>query len=172
VTNIVDLPALARQLASRAGGAEANVQAHIQTLLLYGGLNLGEDDLVTVELEAQAGGGRRIDIETGLTVIEVKRDLRQGNVREEAIVEEARLLEWPPGPGHSGRALLTGRPKPPQSWSCRRSSSAVPSASRLRVLPLMIGNRAEHAVQGTTDVVTTSLGCVAGPHEFAAISRR
>lgn len=58
VTNVVDLPALARQLASRAGGAEANIQAHIQTLLLYGGLNLGEDDLITVELEAQAGGGR------------------------------------------------------------------------------------------------------------------
>lgn len=84
MTNVVDLPGLARQLASRAGGAEANIQAHIQTLLLYGGLNLGEDDLVTVELEAQAGGGRRIDVETGLTVIEVKRDLRPGNVLEEA----------------------------------------------------------------------------------------
>ena len=38
----------------------------------------------TVELEAQVGGGRRIDIEVGLTAIEVKRDLRQRGVRDEA----------------------------------------------------------------------------------------
>jgi SAM-dependent methyltransferase len=80
----VDLPALARRLASRSLGAEANVQADIQTLLLYGGLNLGEGDLQVVELEAQAGGGKRIDIEVGFTVIEVKRDLRQAKVREQA----------------------------------------------------------------------------------------
>jgi len=52
------------------------VQADVRTLLLYGGLNLGEDDLVEAELEVQVGGGRRIDIETGLTAIETKRDLR------------------------------------------------------------------------------------------------
>jgi SAM-dependent methyltransferase len=84
VPAVVDLSALARELAGRSSGAEANVQAHIQTMLLYGGLNLGEDDLVTVELEAQVGGGRRIDIEAGLTAIEVKRDLRHRGVREEA----------------------------------------------------------------------------------------
>ena len=49
----------------------------------YGGLNLGEGDL-KVELEAPVGGGRRIDVETGFTVIETKRDLRHGNVRVEA----------------------------------------------------------------------------------------
>jgi len=85
----IDISALARQLASRSLGAEANVQAHIQTLLLYGGLNLGEEDLVSVELEAQVGGGRRIDIEAGLTAIEVKRDLRRGGVRKDAEVQLA-----------------------------------------------------------------------------------
>jgi hypothetical protein len=80
----LDLAALCRQLAGRALGAEANVQAHIQTLLLYGGLCLREGDLVSVELEAHVGGGRRIDIETGLTAIEVKRDLRRVGVREQA----------------------------------------------------------------------------------------
>lgn len=87
----VDLASLARELASRSVGAEANVQAHIQTILLYGGLNLGEDNLQTVELEAQAGGGRRIDIEAGFTVIEVKRDLRLTGVREQA---EAQLAGY------------------------------------------------------------------------------
>ena len=64
---VVDLTALARRLATRSPQAEANKQADIQTLLLYGGLNLGEGDLDVVELEAQVGGGRRIDIEVGLT---------------------------------------------------------------------------------------------------------
>jgi SAM-dependent methyltransferase len=60
------------------------VQADVRTLLLYGGLNLAEGDLVEAELEVQVGGGRRIDIETGLTAIEIKRDLRSTGVREQA----------------------------------------------------------------------------------------
>jgi hypothetical protein len=81
---MLDLAALVRQLAGRTAGAEANVQADVRTLLLYGGLNLGEDDLVEAELEVQVGGGRRIDIETGLTAIEIKRDLRSAGVRAQA----------------------------------------------------------------------------------------
>ena len=81
---VVDLGALVRRLATRSPQAEANKQADIQTLLLYGGLNLGEGDLDVVELEAQVGGGRRIDIEVGLTAIEVKRDLRGAGVCEKA----------------------------------------------------------------------------------------
>ena len=81
---VIDLGALVRRLATRSPQAEANKQADIQTLLLYGGLNLGEGDLDIVELEAQIGGGRRIDIEAGLTAIEVKRDLRGVGVREKA----------------------------------------------------------------------------------------
>jgi hypothetical protein len=60
----INLEQLARRLARRDGGAEANLQADVQTLLLYGGLNLGERDL-NAELEAPVGGGRRIDVETG-----------------------------------------------------------------------------------------------------------
>src|SRR5689334_1755181 len=86
-SKVVDLPKLARELASRSVGAEANVQAHIQTILLFGGLNLGEENLESVELEAQAGGGRRIDIEAGFTVIEVKRDLRVAGVLSQAEVQ-------------------------------------------------------------------------------------
>jgi hypothetical protein len=80
----IELGELTQRLARRDGSAEANLQADLRTLLLYGGLNLGEGDLTEVELEAQVGGGRRIDIEIGLTVIETKRDLRQTNVREKA----------------------------------------------------------------------------------------
>ncbi|MCC6522361.1 MAG: N-6 DNA methylase [Polyangiaceae bacterium] len=59
------------------------VQADVRQLLLTADLNLRDDNL-EVFLEAQAGGGRRIDVEVGATVIEVKRDLRVGNVRVDA----------------------------------------------------------------------------------------
>jgi len=84
LSSTLDLAALVRQLAGRTAGAEANVQADVRTLLLYGGLNLGEVDLVEAELEVQVGGGRRIDIETGLTAIEIKRDLRSTGVSDQA----------------------------------------------------------------------------------------
>ncbi len=45
--------------------------------------NLDEANVVT--LEAQVGDRRRIDVEVGATVIEVKKDLRVGNVLAEAI---------------------------------------------------------------------------------------
>jgi SAM-dependent methyltransferase len=65
--------------------AEAMIQADVRQLLLTADLNLNDADVVDVALEAQAGGGRRIDVEVGATVIEVKRDLRPGNVRAEAV---------------------------------------------------------------------------------------
>ena len=55
-------------------------------MLLYGGLNL-DDPLV--RLETPAPGRRRVDIETGLTVIECKKDLSVGNVRAEAVEQLA-----------------------------------------------------------------------------------
>jgi hypothetical protein len=56
----VNLNQLARRLARRDGGAEANLQADVQSLLLYGGLNLDENDL-NVELEAPAGGAENAE---------------------------------------------------------------------------------------------------------------
>ena len=57
------------------------MQARISQLLLTAPLNLSQEK---VRLEAPVGGGHRIDVEVGTTVIEVKKDLRVGNVREEA----------------------------------------------------------------------------------------
>jgi RecB family endonuclease NucS len=63
---------------------EAEVQADIRQFILSAPFELDEGDVEIVSLEAQVGGGRRIDVEVGSTVIEVKRDLRRGRVREEA----------------------------------------------------------------------------------------
>jgi len=77
------LDALVGRLAQRGGrGAEANIQADIRQFLLTAPLDLEPGDVA--ELEAQVGEGQRIDVEIGATVIEVKRDLRKGRVREDA----------------------------------------------------------------------------------------
>jgi len=82
----IDLDAVAVRLADRAPGrAEATVQSDVRLLLLAARLNLVAGELLDVVLEAPAGKLRRIDVEVGATVIEVKRDLRVGNVRSEAV---------------------------------------------------------------------------------------
>jgi SAM-dependent methyltransferase len=62
---------------------EATVQADVRQLLLTAPLNLDAHQVVT--LEAQVGDRRRIDVEVGATVIEVKKDLRTGSVLVEAV---------------------------------------------------------------------------------------
>jgi hypothetical protein len=68
--------------------SEATVQADVRQFLLTGELGLAEHDL-EVELETQLGDRRRIDIEVGQTVIEVKRDLRSEAVACAAEVQLA-----------------------------------------------------------------------------------
>jgi SAM-dependent methyltransferase len=86
LTNREALRETVRRIAERRPGrSEATLAADIRGLLLSGYLDLDADDLTEVELEAAVGGGRRIDVEVGFTVIEVKRDLRAGDVRDRAI---------------------------------------------------------------------------------------
>jgi SAM-dependent methyltransferase len=81
--------------------SEADVQADIRQLLLSAPLQLDDGDLEIVLLESPLGDRRRIDIEVGSAVIEVKRDLRRGRVRTEAIDQLAGYV--------SARAEQTGR---------------------------------------------------------------
>lgn len=91
-TGQLDLDALARRLAHRdPNRTEANVQSDLHALLLVAPLELEEHDLRDLEvvLEQQAGSRHRIDVEAGLCVFEVKRDLRRGNVRNDAMEQLA-----------------------------------------------------------------------------------
>ena len=63
---------------------EADIQADIYALLTSGGLNLGSDQVARLEVATQDGTRRRLDVEIGHAVIEVKRDLRRHGVMEEA----------------------------------------------------------------------------------------
>lgn len=69
------------------------MQSDLRMLLLAAGLNLRDGDLHDVNLEAPVGVRRRIDVEVGATVFEVKRDLRPGNVRAEAVDQLAGYVQ-------------------------------------------------------------------------------
>lgn len=78
------LAALLERLADRDRvRSEATVQSDVRMLLLTGGLGLTDHDL-PVDLETPVEGRRRIDVEVGYTVIEVKRDLRNPAVVADA----------------------------------------------------------------------------------------
>ncbi|HEY9475583.1 MAG TPA: N-6 DNA methylase, partial [Mycobacteriales bacterium] len=82
----VDLDVLVARLADRRPGrTEANVQSDLHMLLATAPLSLCDSDLRDIVLESPAGQRRRIDVEVGFTVFEVKRDLRVGNVRADAV---------------------------------------------------------------------------------------
>lgn len=80
----LDLSDLVARLATRDPyRTEADIQSDIQTLLLHGGLNL-TDPQVNLEAQVKDGTRRRIDVESGATVIEVKKSLANADVVREA----------------------------------------------------------------------------------------
>lgn len=82
---VADLLAqIARRDATRS---EATLQADVRQLVLAAPLSLSAGDVVTADLETPVGVRRRIDIEVGSCLIEVKRDLAAGNVLPDAIAQ-------------------------------------------------------------------------------------
>lgn len=88
------LVALMDRLILKSGGvrSEATIQSDVRMLLLDPELGLADDDL-EVQLEAQVGGGRRIDVEVGCTVIEVKKSLASPAVVSAAVTQLAGYVE-------------------------------------------------------------------------------
>jgi SAM-dependent methyltransferase len=74
----------ARLAAGSVGRTEADIQSDVRMFLLDAPLDLAGGDLTEVLLEAQAGGGRRIDVEAGAAAIEVKKSLASPKVLEAA----------------------------------------------------------------------------------------
>jgi RecB family endonuclease NucS len=68
--------------------SEATLQADIRQLLLMADFGLSDEDLA-VDLEVAVGDGRRIDIEIGCVVIEVKRSLASEKVVKNAEIQLA-----------------------------------------------------------------------------------
>ena len=59
---------------------EAEIQADVRQFILSAPFELEPGDLADVSLESPVGDRKRIDVEAGSTVIEVKRDLRRERV--------------------------------------------------------------------------------------------
>lgn len=79
------LESIVRRLVARdSHRTEADLQSDLKLFLTTANLDLSEEHL-EIRLESPVGKLRRIDIEVGSTVIEVKKDLRVGNVRSEAL---------------------------------------------------------------------------------------
>ncbi len=68
---------------------EAELQADIYVLLTAGGLQLDPDAVAKLEVQIGDGTRRSLDVEIGHCVIEVKKDLRVGGVRDEAVSQLA-----------------------------------------------------------------------------------
>jgi len=69
-----DVAATLRDLATRnPGRSEADIQAMVRDVLVYGGFDLGDE---AVSLESPAEDRRRLDVAIGAVIIECKRDLR------------------------------------------------------------------------------------------------
>jgi SAM-dependent methyltransferase len=84
-----DIKQIVARLSDRdSGRSEATIQADIRQLLLIAPFDI-EEEFLDAPLEVPVGDGRRIDIEIGLSVIEVKKDLRRESVRNEAITQLA-----------------------------------------------------------------------------------
>ena len=86
----IDTKALLGEMASRnPGRTEADLQSMVRSLLLYGGFDLGDEQ---VRLEAQTSLHTRIDVEVGAVVIECKKDLRSQKILSDAEVQLAGYL--------------------------------------------------------------------------------
>lgn len=76
---------IAQRLASGSPGrTEADIQSDVRKFLLDAPLDIEDAELLDVALEAQAGGGRRIDVEAGCAAIEVKKNLASPQVFDAA----------------------------------------------------------------------------------------
>jgi SAM-dependent methyltransferase len=74
--------------------SEAEIQADVRQFILSAPFELEEKDLSVVALESSVGDRRRIDVEVGSTVIEVKRDLRRDRVKREAEEQLSGYVEF------------------------------------------------------------------------------
>lgn len=82
----LSIEALVLRLADRASRSEATIQSEVRELLLAADFGLAAGDVV---LESPLDDRRRIDVEVGSTVIEVKKRLASGKALDEALIQLA-----------------------------------------------------------------------------------
>jgi SAM-dependent methyltransferase len=87
---LFNISALCSRIANReVPRTEADLQSDIKAFLLTAPFALHDAEVHNVLLESPAGQRRRIDIEVGFAVIEVKKDLRRAGVLADAVTQLA-----------------------------------------------------------------------------------
>lgn len=164
-----DLAATLRDLATRnPGRSEADIQAGVRDVLLYGGFDLGDKSVV---LESPAEGGKRLDVAVGALIIECKKDLRpQGNLTKAETQLGGYLAGKAASGGHYFGLLTDG-----SIWRLYRHTDSGPALVHdLRLSPSRIDERrfrwwlgavlsTEHHVQPTAEAIAIRLGAGAPP---------
>lgn len=89
----VAIEAVSRLAKRDTSRTEADVQADVYLILTAGGLNLDESQVARLEVGTADGTRRRLDVEIGHCVIELKRDLRPPGIRVEAEKQLAAYVE-------------------------------------------------------------------------------
>jgi len=166
--------ALIERLVNKAGGvrSEATIQSDVRMLLLDPEFDLADDDL-EVQLEAPVGHGRRIDVEVGCTVIEVKKSLSSstavqaateqlaGYVRERAAEMGQRYV----GILTDGRMWIAFHEVDGELTEATRHSAAVGTtgiADLLRWLEGVLATR--KGVRPTPNEIAERLGAASSSH--------
>lgn len=168
VVSPFDLPTTLRQLATRnPGRSEADLQAQIRDVLLYGGFDLGDE---AVLLESPADDRRRLDIEVGAVIIECKRDLRPPTQLASA---ERQVGDYLAGKA-ARKQLYAGVLTDGATWLLYRHRDDGPQlVDEFRVSPAATDDRAfrwwlgavlatDHAMAPTASAIEERLGA-AGP---------
>lgn len=83
-----------RLVTRNAQRTEADIQSDVRHFILTAPFELEKDDLQVITLESPLGDRRRIDIEAGSTVIEVKRDLRKEKTKQDAETQLAGYVDY------------------------------------------------------------------------------
>jgi hypothetical protein len=137
-----DLTATLRDLASRnPGRSEADIQAMVRDVLVYGGFDLGDE---AVALESPTEDRRRLDVSVGAVIIECKRDLR---TRAQPAKAEGQLGEYLAAKG-------AGRP----GTFVRAADSACSCG-----MPGAAGGRVARGGQAAPAAVLRAVGIAEGP---------
>jgi SAM-dependent methyltransferase len=151
--------------------SEADIQSDVRQFILTAPFELEDEQVVC--LETAVGDRRRIDVEVGSTVIEVKRDLRRQRIREEAIEQLAGYVAT-----RSADTLLryVGVLTDGTEWLCYHlvggmlqevsSFIATPEAEQLQRLIIWLEGvlATAHGIAPTAEAVAQRLGAQSSAH--------
>ncbi|MFZ0168985.1 MAG: class I SAM-dependent methyltransferase [Candidatus Dormiibacterota bacterium] len=154
-----ELASTLRDLAARnPGRTEADIQAMIRDVLVFGGFDLEAE---AVHLESPAEDRRRLDVQVGAVIVECKRDVRPAGALAKAEIQLGEYLAAKAEQGSRYVGILTDGVE----WRLYRHSGSGPVAvDQITLTPQRIDDRAFRwwlgAVLATEEQVTPTANSI------------